>query len=615
MTTTGRHPEQGALLDLPPASPVPVVGDGVVEPVARVVVDVALPHLDHPFDYLVPAAMSDAVQPGTRVQVRFAGKDRAAYVIERRSTTDHRTTLTPVRRAVSPVPVLTPAVLALCRAVADRYAGTLMDVVRLAVPPRHATTERSVLDKHEMAPLTPSVVPRPDGDAWRPYSGGPAFLRHLAAGENPRAVWTVLPGHPAVPEGRPTGKAAPTPGASGAGRDGPADEEASVGVGTLVAGREPGGERKPVAGREPGDGPISVGRAAAPGVDTPLRPWTAAVAEAARATLYSGRGVLVVVPTARQAADVAEQLTELLPGEAVVALTADGGPARRYRTFLRILLGQVRVVVGTRAAAFAPVTDLGLCVCFDDGDDRLAEPRAPYPHAREVLALRAEQEGCALLVGGFARSVEAQLLVEHGWAHPVEAPRDVVRRYTPRVEAPSDVDLAREGLAAAARIPHPAWRLAKAALERGPVLVQVARGGYAPLVACARCREPARCATCHGPLRLDRARAVPSCSWCGRHALDWACPHCHHDALRATRVGSTRTAEELGRAFPSVPVVVSGTNAAHGVVETVDDRPRLVVATPGAEPVAAGGYTAALLLDGAATTSRPELWASAEALR
>ncbi|MHB1064188.1 MAG: hypothetical protein ACYC1Z_06830, partial [Georgenia sp.] len=49
--------------------------------------------------------------------------------------------------------------------------------------------------------------------------------------------------------------------------------------------------------------------------------------------------------------------------------------------------------------------------------------------------------------------------------------------------------------------------------------------------------------------------------------------------------------------------------------ETVDDRPRLVVATPGAEPVAAGGYTAALLLDGAATTSRPELWASAEALR
>jgi primosomal protein N' (replication factor Y) len=85
--------------------------------------------------------------------------------------------------------------------------------------------------------------------------------------------------------------------------------------------------------------------------------------------------------------------------------------------------------------------------------------------------------------------------------------------------------------------------------------------------------------------------------------------------LRAVRVGSSRTAEELGRAFPSVPVVVSGATASHGVVETVDDKPRLVVATPGAEPTAQGGFAGALILDAAAATSRPELSASAEALR
>jgi primosomal protein N' (replication factor Y) len=78
-------------------------------------------------------------------------------------------------------------------------------------------------------------------------------------------------------------------------------------------------------------------------------------------------------------------------------------------------------------------------------------------------------------------------------------------------------------------------------------------------------------------------------------------------------VGSSRTAEELGRAFPGVPVVVSG--GEHGVVAGVDTARRLVVATPGAEPEAEGGYAAGLLLDAAVTSGRPELWASEEALR
>lgn len=80
-------------------------------------------------------------------------------------------------------------------------------------------------------------------------------------------------------------------------------------------------------------------------------------------------------------------------------------------------------------------------------------------------------------------------------------------------------------------------------------------------------------------------------------------------------VGSSRTGEELGRAFPGVPVVVSGAREDHGVVSEVDGSPRLVVATPGAEPVAKGGYRAVLLLDGGALSSRPDLGATGEALR
>ena len=514
---------------------------GVELPVARVAVDVPLPHLDRPFDYLVPPAMDATARPGARVSVRFAGKDRSGYVLDRVATTDHQGTLTALRRVVSALPVLSPEVRDLCRAVADRYAGTFMDVVRLAVPPRHATTEKSVLEGSAEV-RTGQTTAWLAGEGWDDFVGGPAFVRHLAAGGAPRAVWSALPD----PDGR---------------------------------------------------------------------AWLDALAEAARATLASGRGVLVVAPSAADVETIAESLTAALPGEPVVRLQADDGVSRRYRSFLLALTGRARVVVGTRAAAFAPVQRLGLAVCWDDGADTLAEPRAPYPHAREVLALRASHEDSALLIGGWARSVESSALVASGWAHPVVAPRAVVRSRTPRIEAPGEVDLAREGPAAAARIPHPAWRMVNDALASGPVLVQVPRGGYVPSVSCQRCREMARCRSCHGTLHLAGRAGVPTCQWCGRADRTWSCPECHGTELRAVRVGSGRTAEELGRAFPMVPVVLSGARADHGVVREVDERARVVVATPGAEPVARLGYAAALLLDGAVLTGRQELGAGTEALR
>ena len=186
-----------------------------------------------------------------------------------------------------------------------------------------------------------------------------------------------------------------------------------------------------------------------------------------------------------------------------MVLTADLGPAERYRRWLAVRRGAVRVVVGTRSAAFAPVAAPGLLVVWDDGDDLHAEPRAPYPHVRDVLVLRAHAVGAALLVAGYARTAEGQLLVESGWASEIVADRATVRAAMPRVVAQgeSDLQLARDPLARAARLPSAAFEAARAALAAGrPVLVQTPRAGYVPWLSCASCRETARCRRCAGPL-------------------------------------------------------------------------------------------------------------------
>ncbi len=511
-------------------------------PVAQVLVDRPVPHLGL-FDYAVPASMADSVRPGARVRVRLAGQDVDGYCVARLPGSEH--TLVPLRRVVSDEVVLTPAVLDLCRAVARRWVGTTADVLRLAVPPRHARVEAEAWP----VPESPAVPVRVDdavaaATAWGPYVGGLAFLRRVAAGETLRAVWQALPGR---------------------------------------------------AGE-----------------------WADAVAQAVAVAVAAGRGALVVVPTAADVAAVGAALDGRVPpwqpgGRGWVRLAAEDGPAIRYRAFLAVARGAAQVVVGTRAAAFAPVANLGLAVCWDDASDLHAEPRAPYAHARDVLALRSEREGAALLVGGYARSVAAHRWVSVGWARPLAGTREAVRARSPRISALTSVELAREGPAAGARLPGPAWRAAREGLTRGPVLVQVPRAGYLPAVACRTCRAPARCAACAGPLAIDVAGGTPACRWCGRPSLDWRCPECGGAGLRSIRVGSDRTAEELGRAFPGVPVRVSG--AASGVLATVPERPALVVATFGAEPVAAGGYTAALLLDAAVATGRPTLDVAEQALR
>jgi primosomal protein N' (replication factor Y) len=513
--------------------------------VARVAVDVPLAHLDRPFDYLVPATLDEAAVPGCRVRVRFAGRLTGGYLLERAEASDHEGTLAFLERVISPEPVLTAEAAGLARAVADRYGGTLADVLRLAIPPRHARAEKAAavagadtdMDTDTGTGTGETLPPAPAPGPWERYPAGPSFLAALAGGRSPRAVWNALPG---------------------------------------------------------------------PG-------WPVEIALAAAATAASGRGTLIVVPDRRDL-DTLHAALAALPGEIPHScLSAELGPAERYRRWLAGLRGTATVVAGTRSAMFAPVHNLGLVVLWDDGDDLHAEPRAPYPHAREVLALRAHRAGAAALIGGFARTAEATQLVSGGWAHPLGADRATVRRFAPAITpAGQDRELARDQAARSARIPGLALRTVRDALARGPVLFQVPRRGYLVAVACERCRAPARCASCGGPLALAGAAAAPACRWCGRVAPSRVCQHCGHAGLRAIVTGAGRTAEELGRAFPSVPVRTSGRS---GVLHEVPADPAVVVATPGAEPRAADGYAAAVLLDGWVLLGRPSLRAAEEALR
>ncbi|MFC4064949.1 primosomal protein N' [Actinoplanes subglobosus] len=686
--------------------------------------DMPLAHLDRPFDYLVSAADDEAAQPGVRVKVRFAGQQVSGFLLARVESSEHGGKLAFLEKVVSPERVLDPEIVRLARAVADRYAGNLADVLRLAVPPRHARVESQTATPAPSPPGTDPAVPDPavpgpavpgpavpdpavpgpavpDPAVPGPAVPGPAVPGPVVPGPvvpgpvvpGPAAPGPVVPGpaapgpvvpdpvvpgpvvpdpvvpgpaaadtapDPAAPDsgsvaadsGSVAPAAAPVAGDAGSPPAGigvapvdagpaPVDRDlTSADIGDSPADAGPARVRMPFAGRPGGRGwdlggirePVAGGwdaYAAGPAYLRALRDarparavwsalpgedWPARIAEAAAATVRGGRGVVIVVADARDLDRVDRALSATLGDGLHVALNAALGPSERYRRFLAASRHRVPVVAGTRAAMWAPVPDLGLVVVWDDGDDLHAEPRAPYPHTRDVLLTRARLADCAALVGGFARTGEGQLLLETGWAREIVADRAVLRHRSPAI-APTgdDFQMGRDSGAAVARLPSVAWQAAKQALEAGaPVLVQVPRRGYLPSVACIECRTPARCPHCSGPLGLHGARDVPVCHWCGRAAADYQCPNCRERRLRASVIGARRTAEELGRAFPGFPVRTSGREQ---VLDSVPAEAAVVVSTPGAEPLAEGGFGAVLLLDTWALLSRADLRAAEETMR
>ncbi|WP_280457512.1 hypothetical protein [Nocardia carnea] len=771
----------------------------VSHPVARVLPLLTPAHLDRDFDYLVPPELDEIARPGVRVRVRFAGRLVDGYLLSRHTGSDHPGKLVRLERVVSPEQVLTPEILRLATTVAARCAGTRADVLRLAIPPRHARVENGGAGKNESGGAIRAVPPTGAGRATAvgPAAGGagasgsgrgaevagapaeqpfpgntrphpcpdppappldsepgrddsdraPIIADDAGAGvEEPAAAGNRQPaqddtgrvsegGFSSVAEGEALGESGETPGGdrraeAGGGRVSE-DGFSSVGgvdvpgrVGDVVAvdrraaadsGRTPensrplaGGARmlsagvRPDAGlsspsgrpgggrgevpernsgedavtlagsgevassplRDPDDRPdigsgTTGGRGPGAHIDSflagvelgawrryrhgesfltalaghrgaraawqalPGEDWARRLAELAAVVVAGGRSAILMVPDQRDLDRVLREC-EALVGDSAVGLSAGLGPAARYRRWLAVLRGTARVVVGTRSAVFAPAAELGLIAIWDDGDDTYAEPRSPYPHAREVAMLRAHDTGAAFVAAGFARTPEVQAVVESGWAHDLLADRATVRAASPRIGAPGDSDAAldRDPIARAVRIPGAAFAAARTALAAGEaVLVQVPRRGYVPALACTKCRTPARCRKCVGPLSLPEAGPAdpaaqiahsPVCRWCGHTEAAFRCPGCGGRVLRAVVIGAARTVEELGRAFPGVPI--RGSSGA-GLLDTVEPGPQVVVATVGAEPLLPGGYGVGLLLDGWALLGRADLRAAEDTLR
>ena len=270
--------------------------------------------------------------------------------------------------------------------------------------------------------------------------------------------------------------------------------------------------------------------------------------------------------------------------------------------------GRARSSSAPAPPRWRPCTTSACVVIWDDGDDLHAEPRAPYPHVREVLAMRATQQGAAMLVGRVRPHLRERCCCSGPGGRTSWPP-------TARSSARGPGSTSVPGRGPSRRFAHPAGGLRRdprGTGERPGARPDPARG-LCPL---ARLRALPHAGAVHRPVPgrscWAAPRTPPTCRWCGTADPAWACRECGHRGLRAPVRGEARTAEELGRSFAGTTIRSSSSDR---VLTQVSDQADIVVATVGAEPPAEGGYAAVVILDTWLTLARDDLRANEEALR
>ena len=302
----------------------------------------------------------------------------------------------------------------------------------------------------------------------------------------------------------------------------------------------------------------------------------------------SGSGsVLVIAPDEKDVDRIIQSLD--MNGVKALKLTAAIPREERYRNYLQAMHGGNSVVVGTRSAIFAPVNNLNTIIVHKESSLDHYEIRSPGWNSRSVALIRSKSESVKLILTGFSPSIEVSQLIEEREVKYVNSKETVrIKAFTP---------------GHGALLPGRIFSEIKKALSVGPVLFIAPRKGYGNALLCAHCRNVAMC-ECGGRLSVAAKMKAPSCVHCGKVFQGWKCSFCNRDKQYLAGRGIDRAAEEISRAFPNFPVVIS---AGDVIKDRIEHKPALVLATSGAQPQVEGGYAAVVILDGMRFFSHTDL--------
>jgi primosomal protein N' (replication factor Y) len=520
---------------------------------ADVALRLALPEA---LQFGIPDALQGRLAIGQRVMVPLRGGRDVGYVVGLSGEPRVRG-IRPIERVLDPEPQLPPDLLSLMLWIADHYLAPIGMVLRAAVPQsvhyegtsKAVARERSVLTAAACLPTEEAEALLPDL-ARRAPAQAEALATLCRAQGRPVPASTL---NRAALEGLQK-KGLATLGSAGLRR------------GILLPSESP---------VEPA--PLTPAQAAVfariiPALAGGARPFLVqGVTGSGKTELYlrairalpPDRQALLLVPEVSLTIQLIRHLRERLPFPIAVwhHQLSDG---EKYDLWRAIRRGEVRAVIGTRSALFAPLPRLGLIVVDEEQEASFKQEETPCYHARDAAVVRAATCGAAMILGSATPSLESRHQAELGAYTLLRLPERYTGLPLPRVEI---VDLrafaapGRRSIGARGEEPRliapPLLEAAGEALGRGDqVLFFLNRRGFAPHTQCRACGAGITCPNCRVSLVFHAPEQAHLCHYCGyRAGAPETCPACGAPELRLSGSGTQRLELEIRKAFPGRAVL------------------------------------------------------------
>jgi primosomal protein N' (replication factor Y) len=273
-----------------------------------------------------------------------------------------------------------------------------------------------------------------------------------------------------------------------------------------------------------------------------------------REVLEQGRSAILLVPEIGLTPAVAADLHQVF-GDEVAILHSGLTDAERAEQWHRIKRGDARVVVGTRSAVFAPVTDLALLIVDEEQDHSYKQEETPRYHARDVAVMRAKMAGAVAVLGSATPSLESYYNAKKNKYTLLELPDRVEQRPLPEVEI---LDM-RQEFQETGQEQVISRKLAVEIRERlekkEQVMVLLNRRGYSPVVLCRACGKTLQCKNCAVSMTHHKREHKMECHYCGHVAhIPDKCANCGSEYVYFVGTGSEKLEELLHGMFPQARI-------------------------------------------------------------
>ena len=269
--------------------------------------------------------------------------------------------------------------------------------------------------------------------------------------------------------------------------------------------------------------------------------------------LAQGRQVLFLLPEINLTPQLLKRVENRFADVPTAVLHSQMAAGKRTQDYLRAMLGQAKLVIGTRLAVFTPMDDVGLIVVDEEHDGSFKQDNELRYHARDLAVWRAKQSGCPVVLGSATPSLESWHKAQSGAYRLLQ----LTERAHTAAQLPQ-VDILNVGrLKLDNGFSPQALQLLKQNFEAGGMsLVYLNRRGFAPALFCGDCGHTFGCPNCSAKMVLHQRARQLRCHHCDhREPIPFKCPDCGNQDLTAVGHGTQRVEETLRAFLPKAAVV------------------------------------------------------------